>query len=324
LRQAGIEADVAWTPEARSLLVGQASPESGCRAIVAVGGDGTVAALVNERPRVPISVLPSGTENLVAGHFGFRRDVAALVAAIARGHFLPVDLGQGLRRRFILMAGFGFDGEVVTRHHSSRTSGAGRIRPTHRAAYVEPILRSSFTYRFPPIFVQIADPGAEETLVGTTVFVFNLPRYALGLPFAPDAREDDGWLDLVVFREPGPFQALYYLWRVFCRNHLRHPGVFHRRVKKVVVTAEDRVPVQLDGDPGGFVLQSGGSDEDGLGDSSNFDDRANHASARFAMQAAPRWTVEALPGALKVLATMERPSGDASTSARQKATEAIG
>ena len=67
---------------------------------------------------------------------------------------------------------------------------------------------------------------------GTTVFVFNLPRYALGLPFVPVAREDDGWLDLVVFRNPGPFQAFYYLWKVVCGIHLHDPSVFHRRVRK--------------------------------------------------------------------------------------------
>ena len=50
--------------------------------------------------------------------------------------------------------------------------------------------------------MQILDPDATETLEGTTVFIFNLPRYALGLPFAPHASQDDGLLDLVVFRKP--------------------------------------------------------------------------------------------------------------------------
>ena len=85
--------------------------------------------------------------------------------------------------------------------------------------------------------MRIVDPGAEEVLTGTTVFVFNAPRYALGLPFAPAARDDDGWLDVIVFRKPGPFQALYYLWKVFRGLIWTDPGVFHRRVKKVVVTS---------------------------------------------------------------------------------------
>jgi diacylglycerol kinase family enzyme len=273
---------------------------------------------------VPISVLPSGTENLVAGHFGFRRNVAALVATIARGQSVQVDLGQGLGRRFLLMAGFGFDADVVTRHHNSRTSRVGIVRPTHRIAYVEPILRSSLLYRFPTINVRIADPGAEELLVGTTIFVFNLPRYALGLPFAPEARGDDGWLDLIVFREPGPFRALYYLVQVWCRSHLQHPSVFHRRVKKVVVTAQDTVPVQLDGDPGGFVLPCDraapvNGQLDGYGDK-----RANPSSISSAAQTATEWTVEILPAAVNVMAVAERRGGHRSTSARHNPAPAIG
>lgn len=321
---AGLGAQVAWSADERQALVSRASAESGCRSLVAVGGDGTVAALINDHPSVPISVLPSGTENLVAGHFGFRRDVTALVRAIVRGESLAVDLGQGLARRFVLMAGFGFDGDVVTRHHRSRISPRGAIQPTHRAAYVEPILRSSLLYRFPTITARIADPGAEESLVGTTIFVFNLPRYALGLPFAPQAREDDGWLDLVVFREPGPFRALYYLWRVFCRNHLRHPGVSHRRVKKVVITAENTVPVQLDGDPGGFVLPASGAVENGQLDAGLANHGADRSSATWTTQTATEWTVEILPAALQVIATLGRHGADGSTSARQKTAQAIG
>jgi diacylglycerol kinase family enzyme len=320
----GIGAQIAWTPQQRSELVARASTANGCRSLVAVGGDGTVSALINEQPRVPISVLPSGTENLMAGHFGFRRNVAALVATIARGQSMPVDLGQVLGRRFLLMAGFGFDGDVVTRHHTSRTSRVGIVRPTHRIAYVEPILRSSLFYRFPTINVRVADSGAEELLAGTTIFLFNLPRYALGLPFAPEARGDDGWLDLVVFREPGPFRALYYLLQVCCRSHLQDRSVYHRRVKKVVVTAADTVPVQLDGDPGGFVLPSdGAAPENGQMEGCG-DKRANHVPASLAAQAATEWTVEILPATLNVMAVREQSGRTTATLARQEPDQLIG
>ena len=184
------------------------------------------------------------------------------------------------------MTGFGFDGDVVTRHHRSRTSRSGNVKPTHRAAYVEPILRSSLFYRFPPINVFITDPGAEEELCGATVFVFNLPRYALGLPFAPQAIQDDGLLDLVVFRDPGPFQALYYLWRVVCGTHLDDPGVFHRRVRRVVVSSSQSVPVQLDGDPAGYLSPV----PDGSATAERPD--IEHHS---------RWIIEVVPGAIDVL-----------------------
>jgi diacylglycerol kinase family enzyme len=276
----GLGARVAWTPSERSALVAESEVDPSCRCLVAAGGDGTVAALVNERPRVPITVLPAGTENLFARHFGLGRDPARLAATIADGRVAHLDLGAIGDRRFALMAGIGFDADVVSRHHSARVGHAGVARPTHRGAYVESVLRSSFEYRFPPLTIAVADPGREETLVGTTAFLFNLPRYALGLPFAPSARGDDGWLDLVVFRDAGPFRALHYLWMVVRGIHLDRPDVYHRRVRRVVVSSADRVPVQLDGDPGGHV----------------------------ASDASPSWAVEVLPRAIEVLVPGVRPA----------------
>ncbi len=53
LRRLHIPTEVAWTPEARSALVQQAAIGADCRCLVAVGGDGTVSALINERPGPP-------------------------------------------------------------------------------------------------------------------------------------------------------------------------------------------------------------------------------------------------------------------------------
>jgi diacylglycerol kinase family enzyme len=244
-----------------------------CRCIIAVGGDGTVAALVNERPKVPITVLAAGTENLFANHFRLSRDPVKLAAMIVQGCVARLDLGLTRTRRFTLMAGIGFDADVVTRHHVARVGRGGVSRPTHRAMYVAPVLRSSLRYGFPKLTVKVVDPGHDETLIGSTVFLFNLPRYALGLPFAPSAIGDDGLLDLVVFRDPGPFRALHYLWLVLRGVHLENQGVQHRKVRKAVISTSERVPFQLDGDPGGFV--DSGQDEG--------------------------WSVEVLPAAIEVL-----------------------
>lgn len=249
----GFRTRIAWTPAARSDLVAEAGADRRCHCLVAAGGDGTVAALINEQPRVPITVLPAGTENLFARQFGLRRGPEEVARTIAAGRTVRIDLGRHGTRRFALMAGVGFDADVVTRHHRARVGAAGVPRPTHRGAYLEPVLRSSFGYRFPALTVRVADPGPEETLVGTTAFVFNLPRYALGLPIAPAARPDDGLLDLVLFDAPGPWRALHYLWTVLCGLHLRRRDVYHRRVRRVTLSAAEPVPFQLDGDPGGSV-----------------------------------------------------------------------
>jgi diacylglycerol kinase (ATP) len=282
LAHAGLHGEVAWTTEDRTKLVRRAEVDPACQCLVAVGGDGTVSALLNERPNVPVSVFPAGTENLVAQQFGLRRDPHALARIIAHGQPRRVDLGSAGGRRFLLMVGFGFDGDIVSRHHRARLSRLGRIRPTSRLAYVLPVLRSSFSYTFPTINVRIENQGVPEVLSGTTVFIFNAPRYALGLPFVPAARDDDGWLDVLIFRDPGPFKALYYLWKVLWGTHLNLPSVFHRRVKSALVTADGTVPVQIDGDPGGYLQKT--------------------ADAPPADGTADRWTVEIVPQAIEVYA----------------------
>lgn len=303
LRRLGLHAEVAWTPEGRSALVRRAAGNADCRCLVAVGGDGTVSALANECPARPLTVMPAGTENLVARHFGLRRDPRGLARAIATGRSVSLDVGQADGRRFLLMAGFGFDADVVTRHHRGRVAGSGRVRPTSRMAYVEHILRASVSYRFPTISVHIEDPGPPEILRGTTVFFFNLPRYALGLPFVPIAREDDGWLDLVVFRRPGPFQAFYYLCKVCLGVHFHDPSVSYRRVRRAAVTARAPIPVQLDGDPGGYVLpdpavavDEGPVDRD---DAAAFNHGTVGGEGVVARHGA--WAIEILPSALEVV-----------------------
>ena len=255
LRRRGVRVRIAWTPHERASMVVESSHDPRCGCLVAVGGDGTVAGLINEEPRVPITVLPTGTENLFARYFRIKSDPEALARTILHGRAVATDLGRLGGRRFSLMAGFGFDAAVVSRHHLLRIAGGGVPRPTNRAAYVEPVLHSSLTYRFPPISVAIEEPDRPdpEILVGTTVFVFNLPSYALNLPFVPSARADDGLLDLIVFRKPGPFRALHYLWLVLRGLHLRCPDVVHRGVERVSITTEGPVPVQLDGDPDGRI-----------------------------------------------------------------------
>jgi diacylglycerol kinase family enzyme len=273
LKARGLTPRIAWTPDERTRLVAEAGVDPACRCLVAVGGDGTVAALLNERPGVPVTVLPAGTENLFARHFRMRNRPDAVAETVARGRVARIDLGHTGGRRFSLMAGVGFDADVVTRHHAARVGATGAMRPTHRGAYVESILRSSWAYRFPPLTIEVADPGREETLTGSMAFLFNLPRYALGLPIAPTACAHDGLLDLVVFRDPGPFGALRYLWLVFRGLHLHREGVVHRRVGRVRISSAEAVPVQLDGDPGGLIVP---------GDPA-------------------AWSVEVLPGAVDVL-----------------------
>jgi diacylglycerol kinase family enzyme len=71
---------------------------------------------------------------------------------------------------------------------------------------------------------------------------------------------------------------LWYLWKVWRGQHLADASVFHRRVKKVMVSSAGHVPVQIDGDPGGYLAQQTAAEPDA------------------------GWVVEVVPSALDVIA----------------------
>ena len=121
---------------------------SSLRAVVAAGGDGTVSAVVNHTsPEIPITVLPLGTENLLAKYLEHPFAPAELSDAIVHGASVGVDAGLANRRLFLLMAGCGFDADVVHRLHATRR---GHIR---HSSYIQPILASIRRYEYPELKV---------------------------------------------------------------------------------------------------------------------------------------------------------------------------
>jgi diacylglycerol kinase (ATP) len=222
------------------------------RAIVAAGGDGTIR-LVAERtpPGTPLLVLPLGTENLLARYLELNADPAQLTRIVAEGLTVPFDAGSANGRLFSLMAGCGFDAEVVRRLHRSRR---GHI---HHLSYAKPILDAIRKYDYPELRVYYAPAnapdGAELTseLAARWVFVVNLPRYAGGLSFAPQASGTDGLLDLCTFKEGSLFYGLVYLGGVMLGQHEGMQDFTRMQTRRLRVEAADHVPYQLDGDPGG-------------------------------------------------------------------------
>lgn len=251
-----------WNPAQRHAVLQHPDLARNCRGIIAAGGDGTMADVINEMPAAPVAMLPLGTENLFARQFGFASDVTALASAVAAGGERRIDLGRiaeggaGQKnptarcgRRFSLMLSIGADAEVVRRLALWRAARKGCLRRVRRSSYVKPILATLMRYPYPALEVHADD----QVVVGTHLFAFNLPRYGLGLTFAPQARADDGLLDWIVFQRPGLIPALRYTWAVAWQKHRRLPDVLHGQARKITVRSAQPAAVQIDGEAAGFT-----------------------------------------------------------------------
>ena len=172
------------------------------------------------------------------------------------GEFSVMQAGKGIQaKRFALMLGFGFDAAVVNRHHSRRVAGTGSARPTSRLGYVMPLAHEAWNYKFPPVRLSWADDaGQTHEQTGSTAILFNLDCYALGLRFTPQATAFDGHLDSICFSRSGSVQAGLYFASVCMGLHPRLRSVSMGQMNEVKIEAlELPVPVQMDGDPAGWI-----------------------------------------------------------------------
>jgi len=221
------------------------------RAVIAAGGDGTVRLLAEKTPPgTPLAVLPLGTENLLARYLEITADPRQFAQTVAEGLVVRHDAGEAGGRLFTLMAGCGFDADVVRRLHRNRK---GHIQ---HWSYAKPILDAIRTYDYPELRVYCAPEGADTDelqfhVAARWVFVVNLPRYAGGLSFAPDASGSDGLLDVCTFKEGSLWYGLVYLGGVLLGQHEAMQDFVRVKTRRVRVECDAPTPFQLDGDPAG-------------------------------------------------------------------------
>jgi YegS/Rv2252/BmrU family lipid kinase len=222
------------------------------RTVIAAGGDGTVSVAANRTPHgTPLTVLPLGTENLLAKYLGIPRDARQISRIVDRGCCVQLDAGRANGQLFLLMVGCGFDAEVVRRVDQAR---AGHI--TH-FSYFKPILDSIRSYQYPDLRIYSQNPvrGDEMELSVTArwAFVANLPRYARGLNMVPQACGTDGLLDVCTFRRGSLLRGLVYLARIFWGTHQSLEDCVSLQSRRLRIEADSEVPYQLDGDAGGTL-----------------------------------------------------------------------
>ena len=222
------------------------------RAIVCAGGDGTVAFVANiAPPEAPLAILPLGTENLLAKYLGIHPVAEEVAELIAEGRIFRFDAGlakevgaePNLSRIFTLMAGVGFDADVVRQVH------LGRKGHIHHWSYAKPILSTIRTYKYPEVSVT-TETG--RRLKARWVFIANLPRYARNLRIVPDACGWNEKLTICTFKQGSLWMGLQYLAAIFFRRlHSWKSDVKIVEATRIRLEAEQPVSYQLDGDYGG-------------------------------------------------------------------------
>ncbi len=210
--------------------------------VVAAGGDGTINEIVNglAGSDTALGLLPAGTMNVFACELGLPRRLAECWEVIRAGHVREIDLPTANGHAFVQLAGVGFDAQVVQATSRQSKKSLGPL------SYL--ISMAQVAGRKPPrLRVELGDGVPEEE--GAFVLIGNGRFY--GGPFSvfTGARLDDGLLDLLIFRNVGYLDIMRYMHGIlFGGTHVNLRDVSYLRTPRLRVSAQEEVPVEVDGE----------------------------------------------------------------------------
>lgn len=222
----------------------------GTRLLIAMGGDGTVQAVVEEAigHEVAVGVIPCGGGNDFGAALGIPTEPAAAANLLLDGEVRAVDVARattadGKSRIFLGGGGVGLDAET-TRHANERYGGwPGRLR------YVTAALHAYM--QFQPISVKAEFPETGLTVDGgalLTASVLNTPTFGAGIRLAPEARMDDGMLDVVFLDYLRWGEILRLLPRLMINGTIPDSRLKRFRTAKVRLSADRACMFHGDGE----------------------------------------------------------------------------
>jgi diacylglycerol kinase (ATP) len=208
-------------------------------ALVVAGGDGTINEAVNGLSAdLPLAIVPLGTANVLAAEIGLAIDPRSVARTIAFGSPRPISVGMANGRRFILMAGTGFDAHVV------RTVDLALKRWLGKGAYALSILRQLLAFDFPEYVVRIDG----QTWRAASVLVANAHYYGGRFVCAPAADLSTPTLEVCLFERRGRLCAIGYALAMFTGRLPRLRSYRIVSADKVQISGGEGEPVQGDGD----------------------------------------------------------------------------
>ena len=229
--------------------------DAGYDVAVAVGGDGTVNEVVNGLAGSPtaLGVIPAGTANVYAADVGIPawnplhpnavHDAAEIVHAGQRRQIDlgRVQLGDGRQRYFLMWCGVGLDAAISQEIHTEDTR---RLGP---AAWVITAAMVAVNFMGTPGTVTVGARSRRGRVLWAVTS--NGQLYGLLWRIAPDAKLDDGLLDLAVFEGYGVLSTVRHFAGLTLRRHALDPSFYLYRGRSMTIKTRKPLPVHVDAEP---------------------------------------------------------------------------
>jgi len=215
---------------------------AGAQLVFAVGGDGTVRACAQALAdsKVPLAIVPRGTANLVATALGIPSSLGAALDVGFGQHERRIDLAIADGTTYAAMAGIGLDAAVVGATAAGLKGTAGWLGYAATGVRRLAGARTRFEIRL--------DGGEPIGRHARCVVVGNVGLLPGGFVLLPEAKPDDGLLDVGILAPAGLFGWPRVAWRVLRRSPHDDAILERYQAQRVEIAAEAQLPRQADGE----------------------------------------------------------------------------
>jgi YegS/Rv2252/BmrU family lipid kinase len=238
----------------------RAALQDGFEMIVSVGGDGTLNEVVNgffdgstaAFPQAVLGVIALGT-GCDFGRTLDQTDLSSACARLAGRKTRTIDVGlaqftkhNGIstQRIFINVASFGVAGLITSMVSPGLKALSGR------AAFTLATLRALATYRDQTVTLEFEQTPPRSLAITNCAFA-NGRYFGAGMQVAPNARLDDGELDVTIWSGFGWLDFVRLRSSLYDGSHVGEPGTRVLRARRAVATSDAAVLLELDGESAG-------------------------------------------------------------------------
>jgi diacylglycerol kinase (ATP) len=228
----------------------RAAADQGCAAMIAMGGDGTLQLLVREviARNVTVGVIPTGGGNDFAAALGIRGNLQKAIETIVAGRTRLVDVvnvhfSSGDDALYLGGGGIGLDAEAARYAGGRFLNWPGRLRYLASAIAA---LRGFAGVELRAEFSEDDLPKIERRVL--LAAALNTPTYGGGLRLAPEARLEDGKLEVILIEMLKKREVLALIPRLLVTGELRTKRVARYRTEAVKFSASGEAWFQGDGE----------------------------------------------------------------------------
>lgn len=206
--------------------------------IIAIGGDGTVNEVINGMigKKALLGIIRGGTSNMLANAYDIPSDISKAIKLIKFKRRKKIDVGKINGRYFIIAAGIGIDAEMYNNVEPDIKKFFGEV------AYPISLLKTIFKYEPKELEIQINNHKKK----GYYILFCNIGKLTKLFKILPEAKEDDGYLDVLVFTKKDIVAQFKYLYGIVAQQRKQFKDIIHFKAKKIRVKSTDPVLIHAD------------------------------------------------------------------------------